>query len=148
MTKIAVSCDEPSLDAAVDPRFGRAGGFLLVDSDTMEFTYIQNGQAQTMARGAGIQAAETVAQAGAQVVLTGFVGPKAFQALTAAGVQIGQELTDLTVRQAVQRYLDGQVPLADAHNSPAHSGGGQRGGGMGGGGMGMGGRGGGGRRWQ
>ena len=143
MVKIAVSCDEPSLEAAVDPRFGRAAGFLIVDPGTMEFTYQENGQAQAMARGAGIQAAETVIRAGATVVLTGYVGPKAFQALSAGGVQIAQDLANMTVRQAVERYTAGNVTVADQPNSPAHGGGGRPGAGMGGGG-----RGGGGRGWQ
>ena len=43
MTKIAISSEGPSLDDQVDPRFGRAGGFLLVDPSTMETKYIDNG---------------------------------------------------------------------------------------------------------
>jgi predicted Fe-Mo cluster-binding NifX family protein len=143
MSKIAISCDEPSLDAQVDPRFGRAAGFLIVDPDTMTFTYQENGQAQAMARGAGIQAAETIIRAGARAVLTGYVGPKAFQALSAGGVQIVQDLANLTVRQAVERYKAGDIALAQEPNSQAHGGGGRPGAGMGGGG-----RGGGGGRWR
>ena len=141
MGKIAVSCDEPSLEAPVDARFGRAAGFLIVDPETMEFVYQENGQAQAMARGAGIQAAETVIRAGAKVVLTGYVGPKAFQALQAGGVQIAQDLANMTVRQAVERYTSGTVTVADQPNSAAHGGGGRPGAGMGGGGRGGGGRG-------
>lgn len=143
MTKIAVSCDEPSLEAQVDPRFGRAAGFMIVDPDSMTFAYQENGQAQSMARGAGIQAAETVIQAGATVVLTGYVGPKAFQALSAGGVRIAQDLAGMTVREAVERYKAGNITLAETPNRQAHSGGGRPGAGMGGGG-----RGGGGRGWQ
>ncbi len=143
MSKIAISCDEPSLDAQVDPRFGRAAGFLIVDPETMTFTYQENGQAQAMARGAGIQAAETVIRAGATAVLTGYVGPKAFQALAAGKVRIIQDLANMTVRQAVERYKTGDITIADNPNSQAHSGGGRPGAGTGGGG-----RGGGGRRWQ
>ena len=120
MEKIAVTCDEPSLDAQVDPRFGRAAGFLVVDPDTMEFEYIDNGQAQTMARGAGIQAAETVARSGARVILTGYVGPKAFQALTAAGIKICQNLENMTVRQAIDRYKSGEVTVAAQPNRRGH----------------------------
>jgi predicted Fe-Mo cluster-binding NifX family protein len=73
-----------------------------------------------MAQGAGIQAAETVARSGAKVVLTGFVGPKAFMALQAAGIRVGQNLSDLTVRQAVQRLAEGKVEWAAAPNSRGH----------------------------
>ncbi len=116
MTSIAVTSEGPGLDDRVDPRFGRAGGFVVVDPETMAHRYVENGAAQVLAQGAGIQAAETIVRAGAGVLLTGFVGPKAFQALKAAGVKVGQDLEGLTVRQAVERYLAGQVPLATAPN--------------------------------
>jgi predicted Fe-Mo cluster-binding NifX family protein len=120
MEKIAISCEEPSLDAQLDPRFGRAAGFLIVDPTTLEFKYVDNGAAQTMARGAGIQAAETVAQSGAKVVLTGYVGPKAFQALTAAGIRIVQDLEHLTVREAVERFKAGKIHIAGQPNRQGH----------------------------
>jgi predicted Fe-Mo cluster-binding NifX family protein len=120
MEKIAVSCEEPSLNSMVDPRFGRAAGFLVVDADTMDFEYFDNGASQTMAQGAGIQAAEIVARSGASVVLTGFVGPKAFQALSAAGLRIGQNLEGLTVRQAIDKYKAGSVDVAVAPNRKGH----------------------------
>jgi predicted Fe-Mo cluster-binding NifX family protein len=120
MDKIAVSCQEPSLDAQVDARFGRAAGFLIVDPDTMAFEYLDNGASQTMAQGAGIQAAETVARSGAKIVLTGFVGPKAFQALAAANIKIGPNLSGLTVKEAVQRFKNGDVEIASQPNRQGH----------------------------
>ena len=92
MEKIAVSCGAPDLDDLVESRFGRAAGFMIVDPETLEFEYLDNGASQAMARGAGIQAAENVARSGAKMVLTGYVGPKAFQTLQAAGVRIGQNI--------------------------------------------------------
>jgi predicted Fe-Mo cluster-binding NifX family protein len=120
MEKIAVSSEGPDMDARVDPRFGRAAGFMIIDQDTMAFEYVDNGSSQVMAQGAGIQAAEIVAATGARVLLTGFVGPKAFQALNAAGITIGQNVDNLTVREAVQRFQAGDVPVADAPNSRGH----------------------------
>jgi predicted Fe-Mo cluster-binding NifX family protein len=120
MEKIAVSSEGPGLDARVDPRFGRAAGFAIVDLQTMACDYIDNGASQVMARGAGIQAAEIVAATGARVLLTGFVGPKAFQALRAAGIEIGQNIDQYTVRQAVQQFQNGQVSLAVAPNRRGH----------------------------
>lgn len=134
MPKIAVSCYEPSLDSMVDPRFGRAAGYVIVDSETMEFSYQENGQAQTMSSGAGIQAGETVARTGAKVVLTGDVGPKAYQALSAAGVEIVPNMANMTVREAVQRYKEGAATPASQPSGPAHGGLNAPGGGMGGGG--------------
>jgi len=120
MDKLAISSEAPSLDALVDPRFGRAAGFLIIDPNTMAFEYIENGAAQTMGQGAGIQAAETVARTGAKIVLTGYVGPKAFQALSATGIKIGQNLENITVRQAVERYKAGDIEIADQPNKQGH----------------------------
>lgn len=120
MEKIAVSSESPDMDALVDPRFGRAAGFMIVDPETMAFEYVDNGSSQVMAQGAGIQAAEIVAATGARVLLTGFVGPKAFQALNAAGIAIGQNVDNLTVREAVQRFQAGDVPVSDAPNRRGH----------------------------
>ena len=116
MNRIAVTSEGPSLDDKVDPRFGRAAGFVVVDLDTMDTEYIDNGRSQVMAQGAGIQAAELVARAGVSCLLTGYVGPKAFQALSAAGIKVGQNLEGLTVRQAVERFKSGQVDMAHTAN--------------------------------
>jgi predicted DNA-binding protein (UPF0251 family)/predicted Fe-Mo cluster-binding NifX family protein len=120
MNKIAISCEGPDLDDRVDPRFGRAAGFLVVDRDTMETEYIDNGSSQVMSQGAGIQAAQTVAATGAAIVLTGYVGPKAFRALEAAGIKVGQNLENMTARQALDQYLNDQVAVASKPNKEGH----------------------------
>ncbi|MBR9979813.1 MAG: DUF134 domain-containing protein [Desulfatitalea sp.] len=113
MTKIAITSEGPTLEDRVDPRFGRAAGFVVVDPETLAFSYVENGEAQVRAQGAGIQAAETVSRAGAEAVLTGFVGPKAFQALSAAGIRVAQDLDNLSVREAVERYKSGALRWSD-----------------------------------
>ncbi|WP_245589033.1 NifB/NifX family molybdenum-iron cluster-binding protein [Desulfatirhabdium butyrativorans] len=120
MGKIAVSCEEPSLDAMIDPRFGRAAGYLIVDPDTMQFEYLDNGASQAMAQGAGIQAAETVFRSGAKTVLTGYVGPKAFQALSAAGIQVIQNVENMSVRQAIEGFKAGRFQPATEPNRMGH----------------------------
>jgi len=113
---VAVSSEGPSLDDQVDPRFGRAGGFVIVDLSTMESTYMDNGASQVMNQGAGIQAAESVANSNADAVLTGYVGPKAFAALSAAGIHVGQDVENMTVRQAVDKFMAGEVNMASEPN--------------------------------
>lgn len=120
MSKIAVTSEGPALTDLVDARFGRAAGFVIIDPSTMESEYIDNGATQVMAQGAGLQAAELVANAGASVVLTGFVGPKAFQALSAAGIEVGQDVQGMTVQEALERYQAGEVGFAQTPNSPGH----------------------------
>ncbi len=116
MKKVAISSEGPGLDDRVDPRFGRAAGFVVVDLDSMEVSYIDNGSTQMMSQGAGIQAAELIVKAGCGSVLTGFVGPKAFQALSAAKVDVVQNMDGLTVRQAVEKFRSGGLKAAQAPN--------------------------------
>jgi predicted Fe-Mo cluster-binding NifX family protein len=120
MTRIAISSEGPTLGDALDPRFGRAAGFIIVDPQTLEHRYVENGAAQAMSQGAGIQAAETVANAGVTAVLTGFVGPKAFMALSAAGIDVAQNLENVTVKQAIDRFNAGDVEWAEAPNRRGH----------------------------
>ena len=117
VSKIAVSSEGPGLDSMMDSRFGRAAGFVVVDTETMENTWVDNGSSQALSHGAGIQTAQSIADAGAVMVLTGYVGPKAFAALKAAGVKVGQDLENMTVGQAVQQYLDGKVNVAEEPNT-------------------------------
>jgi predicted Fe-Mo cluster-binding NifX family protein len=120
MSKIAVCSEGPGLDDLLDPRFGRAAGFIIIDPDTMAYEYLDNGKSQVISQGAGIQAAETVARSGVEAVLTGSVGPKAFMALQAVGIKVGQNLGNITVRQALERYRSGKVEWAAQPNRQGH----------------------------
>ena len=117
--KIAVSSMGDTLDSAVDPRFGRAAQFVLVDTDTGEHKTISNAQNLSAAQGAGIQAAETVFSHGAEFVMTGHCGPKAFRALNAAGIKviIGVEGT---VAEAVDKLKAGEVQPTDGADVEGH----------------------------
>ena len=66
-------------------------------------------------KGAGIQAATTVSDKDAEVLLTGFCGPNAFEVLKAAGIGVANN-ADGSVKDAVKAYLDGQLPLSDKAN--------------------------------
>lgn len=109
--KIAVTSSGRTLEAAVDPRFGRCKFFILVDTETGGCEVFDNAQNLQAAQGAGIQAAETVVNTGAQVVITGHCGPKAFRVLSAAevGVCVGAEGT---VAEAVEAYKTGKLTPA------------------------------------
>ena len=65
---------------------------------------------------AGIETAERMSAAGVTMVLSGYVGPKAFEALKAARIKVCQDLDGMTVREAVEKYKNGDAPFADAPN--------------------------------
>ena len=110
--KVAVSAAGDSLDAQVDPRFGRCAYFLIIDTDTMSYEVMPNSSAGAMS-GAGIQAAEMVANTGVKAVLTGSVGPNAYQVLSSSGVQIVSGVFG-TVREAVERFKRGELRASTA----------------------------------
>ena len=68
------------------------------------------------AAGLSLPGCGVVAGAGVDAVLSGYVGPKAFEALQAAGIKVCQDLDGLTVREAVERFKSGGAPFADAPN--------------------------------
>jgi predicted Fe-Mo cluster-binding NifX family protein len=117
--KVAVTAQGSGLDSPVDPRFGRAKYFLLVDTETGEFTAHDNVQNLNAPQGAGIQAAQAVVNLGAQVVLTGNVGPKAFATLQAGQVAIYPGASG-TVRQAVEQWRSGHLQPAAKANVEGH----------------------------
>jgi predicted Fe-Mo cluster-binding NifX family protein len=85
---VAIPATGEDLTAEIDPRFGRAGRFLIVDTDTDEIRVVENVQNLSASQGAGIQSAKGVLDAGATDVLTAHVGPKAFSTLSAGGARI------------------------------------------------------------
>ena len=117
--KLCVTSSGQSLDDAIDPRFGRCQYFIIVDTENLQFDTIQN-PAISAGGGAGIQAGQLVANKGAEVVLTGNVGPNAFNTLQAAGLKIVVGLSGITVRQTIEGFKSGKYqyigdPSVEAH---------------------------------
>ncbi len=118
--RIVVTANGADLDAQASPVFGRCPTYAFVDTDTMEFEAVQN-PAAAAAGGAGIQAAQFVVERGAQAVVTGNVGPNAFNVFRAANVPV-YFFSGGTVRQAAEACKTGQLPAAGGASGPAHAG--------------------------
>ena len=106
--KITVTSQGRELSSPVDPRFGRAKFFVVVETDTGEFAAVDNVQNLNAAQGAGIQAGRNVVESGVKAVVTGHVGPKAFATLQAGGVEIYTGATG-TVAQAIEQFKAGKL---------------------------------------
>jgi len=117
--KIAFSASGDTLDAQLDARFGRAAKFIIVDSDTDEFNVVDNTQNLNAAQGAGIQSAQHVVSAGAQALVSGHTGPKAFKVLSAAGVEIFLSPT-ASVREAYEAWKKGELQKIDNADVEGH----------------------------
>ena len=128
--KIAISSMGKDLDSQIDPRFGRCQYFILVDPETLAFEAVGN-EGLMASGGAGVQAAQLIAQRGATVLITGNIGPNAESALSASGIKI-YLASGGTVKDVIQGYKTGSLRETSGATVPPHSG-------MGGG-RGMGGR--------
>ncbi len=118
--KVAVTVRGEELDAAVEMRFGRAPGFLIVDTESNDSEYLDNASGVDAPQGAGIQAAKRIADRGAQVLLTGHCGPNAFRALQAAGIRVCTGLTGGTARDAVRQFQAGSLHEAQTADVQGH----------------------------
>jgi len=117
--KLCITSQGDTLDAAVDPRFGRAAFFIVYDTETDEWRAVDNAQNLQAASGAGVQAGQNVANLEADVVLTGHCGPKAFRTLGAAGVRIIVGVEG-TVADAVAQFKAGNLNPTEAPDVQGH----------------------------
>lgn len=107
--KVAVSATGPSLDSSIDPRFGRCPYFVLADihESNTRVASVRNAN-ESLGGGAGIRSAQLLVDNGASVVLTGECGPKAAQALGAAGIEVIVGCSG-TVAQVLQQFRSGAL---------------------------------------
>lgn len=112
--KIAITAHGEDRHAAVDSRFGRAEYFVIYDQEKGVWDFVLNTQNLEAAHGAGIQAGQTLAQTGANILITGHVGPKAFKVVNAANITIYSLDTESgTVENALAAFLAGKLtPIA------------------------------------
>ena len=105
-SRICISAQGVASESLLDSRFGRAAHLLLVDEASGAIREIP--EAAGASHGAGVQAAQAVILARAEVVITGHLGPKAQQVLFAAGLK-AFECGEVTVSEALELYRTGQL---------------------------------------
>ena len=128
------------MNSLFDYRFVVSCGFTIVtleDKNVTAVEYIENQSAQAFS-GAGIQTASLIGSKNVNILVVGFLGPNAAMALkNVPDIKILSVQGDkqITVKEALDLYLDGKLSEIDSANVGAHHG---MGGGGGGGGMGRG----------
>jgi predicted Fe-Mo cluster-binding NifX family protein len=101
-SRIFITANGNDLDSEIDPRFGRAQYFLVVQPDTLDFEAFENPN-RDAAQGAGIQSAQFAVGKDILAVITGRCGPNAEQVLSSSGIRI---ITGATgkVKDAIQLF--------------------------------------------
>lgn len=118
--KIAITSQGDNLEVPVDPRFGRCTYFIIIDPETEEFEAVSNSSADAMG-GAGPRSAQIISDKGAEAVITGNVGPNAFQTLKAANIKIYQGASG-TVKETLAKYKRGEMKELSNSSVPGHFG--------------------------
>ena len=129
--RLAITSTGKDLTSEVDPRFGRAAYFILIDMDEIsnidnldklneiKYKLIDNMQNLDISQGAGIQAGKTIVDNKVDVVITGNCGPKAFKVLNSAGIKTilnakGQ------IRDVILKFKKGELQTSQNPNVNGH----------------------------
>ena len=118
--KIAITSQGDNLEASTDLRFGRCAYFIVIDPETEKFEAVLNPATNAMG-GAGPQAAQIISDKSAVAVITGNVGPNAFQTLKAASIRIYQGASG-TVKETLAKYKSGELKEFSNSSVPGHFG--------------------------
>ncbi len=105
--KLCITSQGDNLESQIDTRFGRCQYFIIADSETLEFEAVKNPNIDGMG-GVGIQSGQLMSEKEVKVVLTGNVGPNAFQTLQAAKVDIITGISG-TVKEVIEKYKTGEL---------------------------------------
>ena len=114
LMKIAIPVDEKDLRTNVCASFGRAPYFLMYETKTEEFTFIDN-NALANPGGAGIKAAQLIVDNQVSALLTPRCGGNAAEVLESAGVKL-YKTKFTSVKENIDAFAEGKLPsLEDIH---------------------------------
>jgi predicted Fe-Mo cluster-binding NifX family protein len=106
--KVAISATGNDLTASVDRRFGRCPWFLFVHGESLDYEAIKNKSADNSS-GAGTACAQLVLEKDVDAVISGQIGPNAYEALKQGGVKIFVAPEGMSVSEAITKYQNGEL---------------------------------------
>ncbi len=119
--KVAITSTGAGLSSEVDPRFGRAAYFIIYDTDSGEFEAIDNSENAAGAGGVGVKSGQLMVDKGVEWVITGSVGPNAFQVLSSAGIKIAPGASG-KVADAIEDFKAGKLSETSSATAKSHTG--------------------------
>lgn len=106
--RVGVSATGGDLNARVDDRFGRCPWFLIVDTGSLEFDAIENRHAEE-GMAVGVAAAKDLIDEHVDAVISGQVGPKAYEVLKALNIDIFLVSGGISFKDALERLKRGEL---------------------------------------
>jgi predicted Fe-Mo cluster-binding NifX family protein len=117
--KVIISSTGKDLESDIDVRFGRCRYFLIVDTKTNKFKAIEN-TAQAQAGGAGITAAQIVANENPDAIISANLGPRSFQVFQQLNIKIYQ--AEGKIKKAIKDLKQGKLKEITNATGPQHQG--------------------------
>ncbi|WP_297418269.1 NifB/NifX family molybdenum-iron cluster-binding protein [Clostridium sp.] len=105
--KIAISSKGKITDDSLDPRFGRCEYFQIYDTE-VKATKILNNEGIEASGGAGIAAANQLIDEGVDVVITGSLGPNAFEIIEKAEIK-AYKCEVKSIVAAIEKYNNNEL---------------------------------------
>jgi len=118
--KVCLSSTGITLDANVDPRFGRCVYFIIYDTATDTFESYENDSRNAMG-GAGIQAAQKALEYKVEAVISGNIGPNAFKVFQSAQIKIFTGASG-SIRNTIAQLKNNELTQAASSNVQSHYG--------------------------
>lgn len=117
--KIAISSTGKTMDSLLDLRFGRCTYFVIYDTEDKKINAIQN-NGQLSGGGAGIAAAQQVIDEDVDIIITGNLGPNAFELIVRAGIKVYRG-ENISIDNVLEKYQNGEL-LELKEAGPSHNG--------------------------
>ena len=97
------------LDSEIDPRFGRAHAFLIVEMPAGNILAEFANTAASAVQGAGTEASRSMDKNDVSGVISGRFGPNAIQSLNALGIEMWTTPEEITAKQALKDLIAGRL---------------------------------------
>jgi predicted Fe-Mo cluster-binding NifX family protein len=118
--KVAISSSGTTLQSNVDPRFGRCSYYIIYDTESDSFKYVENKSGQATG-GAGIQAAQMISNMNVESLITGNIGPNAYRVLFEASIKIYSGATG-NIKDAIEKFKKGEYKQTTGPDVGSHFG--------------------------
>ena len=106
--KVVISATGDNFSAQVDRRFGRCPWFLFVDTESLKYEAVVNGSADATS-GAGTACAQLALEKEVDAVISGQVGPKAYEVLKQGEVKVFTAPQEISVREAIHKLKSDEL---------------------------------------
>lgn len=108
--KIAFTSSGTTWESIIDPRFGRTEYIVIFDEESQELSAVDNSSVKKEAHGAGTATSQRVFELSPDVLITGNgPGDNASTALKHLKIKILVNAHELTLRQAYEKYKNGEL---------------------------------------